>query len=120
MVTVDNIKNIQRIIDVLKADDIIFDNGETEGKLRLVEFGDPSNITKETNQMPYVYVTTSNNIQATSYPFGSTIPNNIHQTSVQYEIVLVAHARDQDCKQPKAAIHTCHWNKRCTRGRSYI
>ena len=51
--------------------------------------------------MPYVYVTTSNNIQATSYPFGSTIPNNIHQTSVQYEIVLVAHARDKTVNSQK-------------------
>jgi len=43
LVIVDHNKNIQRIIDVIKADSDLFDNGTTPGKLRSAEFGDPPN-----------------------------------------------------------------------------
>jgi len=60
MVTIDNTKNIQRIIDVIKADPLVFDNGETIGKLREVNFGDPDNNDKNAiTQKPAVYVSTS-------------------------------------------------------------
>ena len=91
MVTVDHNKNIQRIIDVIKADPSVFDNGVTEGLLREVNFGDPNNNNKKTiSQKPAVYVTTKNSIQLTSYPFGVENNDNVDDVTVQYDVVLLA------------------------------
>lgn len=91
MVVVDDIKNIQRIIDRIKADDAVFDNGETVGKLREVNFGDPDNNSKNSiKQKPAVYVTTRNSIQQSSYPYGTDTSGNVNSKTVQYEIVLLA------------------------------
>lgn len=94
MVVTDHNKNIQRIIDVIKGDVAVFDNGETEGLLREVNFGDPNNNDKNSiKQKPAVYVTTKNSIQSTSYPFGNSIDNNVDWVTVQYDIVLLAVAK---------------------------
>lgn len=91
MVIIDNNKNIQRIIDVIKKDTAVFDNGETVGLLREVNFGDPNNnIKNSTIQIPAVYVTTRNSIQQSSYPYGVETSGNINSKTVQYEIVLLA------------------------------
>lgn len=91
MVIIDHNKNIQRIIDVIKNDTVIFDNGETVGKLREVNFGNPNNNDKQSiKQKPAVYVTTNDNIQSTRYNFGYSIPDNRSQITVQYNIVLLA------------------------------
>ena len=91
MVVTDHNKNIQRIIDVIKGDVAVFDNGETEGLLRSVIFGDPDNNDKNSiKQKPAVYVTTNDNIQSTRYNFGYSIPDNKNQVTVQYNIVLLA------------------------------
>jgi len=91
LVIVDNTKNIQRIIDVIKADPLVFDNGETEGLLREVNFGDPNNNNKNSiKQKPAVYVTTRTSIQQTSYPYGTDTSGNVNSKTVQYEIVLLA------------------------------
>ena len=91
MVVIDHNKNIQRIIDVIKADNNIFDNGVTPGLLREVIFGDPNNNIKNAiKQKPAVYVTTRNSIQKTSYPYGTENSGNINSKTVQYEVVLLA------------------------------
>ena len=91
MVTVDHNKNIQRIIDRIKADDEVFDNGETVGKLREVNFGDPDNNNKNSiEQKPAVYVTTRSSIQQSSYPYGTDTSGNVNSKTIQYEIVLLA------------------------------
>ena len=91
MVTIDHVVNIQRIIDVIKADPLVFDNGETIGKLREVNFGDPDNDNKNAiTQKPAVYVTTRTSIQQSSYPYGTETSGNVNSKTVQYEIVLLA------------------------------
>ena len=91
MVTIDNVKNIQRIIDVIKSDSNVFDGGVTPGLLREVNFGDPNNNIKNAiKQKPAVYVTTRNSIQKTSYPYGTENSGNVNSKTVQYEVVLLA------------------------------
>ncbi len=91
MVIIDHNKNIQRIIDVIKGDVAVFDDGETVGLLREVNFGDPDNNDKNSiKQKPAVYVTTSNSIQKTSYPYGTETSGNVNSKTIQYEIVLLA------------------------------
>ena len=70
MVIIDHNKNIQRIIDLIKKDTAVFDDGVTAGLLREVNFGDPNNNIKNSiQQKPAVYVTTRNSIQQSSYPY---------------------------------------------------
>lgn len=91
MVTVDHNKNIQRIVDVIKKDPTVFDNGVTTGLLREVNFGDPDNNNKNSiKQKPAVYVTTRNSIQKSSYPYGIQTAGNINSKTIQYEITLLA------------------------------
>ncbi len=102
MVIVDHNKNIQRIIDVIKADPSVFDNGVTEGLLREVIFGDPNNNNKKTiSQKPAVYVTTKNSIQLTSYPFGVENNDNVDDVTVQYDVVLLAVSKIETEKSQK-------------------
>lgn len=102
MVAVDHNKNIQRIIDVIKDDSSLFDNGETTGLLREVNFGDPNNNDKNSiKQKPAVYVTTRDSIQSTRYNFGTQFPNNQQQVTVEYEIVLLAVSKEKTLKSQK-------------------
>lgn len=91
IVVIDHNKNIQRIIDVIKDDNAVFDDGVTVGLLREVNFGDPNNNDKNSiTKKPAVYVTTRNSIQKTSYPYGTETSGNVNSKTVQYEIVLLA------------------------------
>lgn len=102
MVTVDHNKNIQRIIDRIKADSNLFDSGATVGLLRSVEFGDPANkINQATRQIPYAYVTTASDLQETSPEIGVSIPDNVKSVTVEYQIVVVAQARDKQINSQK-------------------
>lgn len=106
MVIVDHNKNIQRIIDVIKDDDSIFDNGETVGKLRAVKFGNPNNKVKESfAPMPYVYITTKESIQRSSYPYGVTTNNNIPQVTVEYKISVVTSSKIKTQESEKLAYN---------------
>jgi len=100
LVIIDNSKNIQRIIDTIKADTEVFDDGVTVGKLREVIFGDPDNNNKNSiAQKPAVYVTTRNSIQQSSYPYGVETSGNINSKTVQYEIGLLAIAGTTESSQ---------------------
>ncbi len=95
MVTVDHTKNIQRIIDTIKADTTVFDNGKTVGLLREVNFGDPNNNDKiSIKQKPTVYVTTNNNTQLTTYPFGIGTNGNVNWITVQYDVILLSQSKE--------------------------
>lgn len=98
----DDNKNIQRIIDVIKADPLLYDEGKTRGLLREVNFGDPDNNKKEAiTKKPAVYVTTRNSIQQTSYPFGISQPNNVNTITVQYDIVVIATTKSKTIESQK-------------------
>ncbi len=91
MVLVDHNKNIERIIENIKADKTLYDNGKTTGKLRSVIFGNPENNDKlAIKAKPALFVTTKEAIQNTSYNFGQLIQNNLKQITVEYELVLIA------------------------------
>lgn len=96
MVTVDHNTNIQRIVDVITADTNVTGIGaSTVGLLRSVEFGDPSNQTEQTFPMPYAYVTTASSLQTSSPEIGMSIADNVKSVTVEYQIVIVAHAEDK-------------------------
>lgn len=102
MVIVDNVKNIQRIIDRIKADTPLFDSGATEGKVREVIFGDPDNNQKiAIKQKPAIYVTTKDSIQNSRYNFGYVTADNQAQVSVEYEIVIVASSKVRTANSQK-------------------
>ncbi len=101
MVTVDHVKNIQRIIDVIENDSSVFDNGVTAGLLRSVQFGDPANVTYGANAMPYAYITTATDLQETSPQIGVSIPDNVKSVTVEYQIVVIAQARDKQVNSQK-------------------
>lgn len=114
MVTVDHNKNIQRIIDRIKDDSAVFDNGVTEGLLREVNFGDPDNNNKNSiKQKPAVYVTTRNSIQQSSYPYGTETSGNVNSKTVQYEIVLLAVSK-QDTTRSQKQLYELVKNLRVT------
>jgi len=101
MVLVDHNKNIQRIIDRILADTNLFDSGVTVGLLRSVEFGDPPNNVDSSKPMPYAYVTTASDLQETSPEIGVSIPDNVLSVTVEYQIVVVAQARDRQVNSQK-------------------
>ena len=101
MVVVDHIKNIQRIIDRIISDSTLFDSGETIGLLRSVEFGDPPNNVDSSRPMPYAYVTTASDLQETSPEIGVSVPDNVLSVTVEYQIVVVAHAKDRQVNSQK-------------------
>lgn len=76
-------------------DTSVFDNGETVGLLRSVEFGDASNKVVQAKPMPYAYVTTATDLQETAPQLGVSIPDNVKSVTVEYQIVVIAQARDQ-------------------------
>jgi len=91
-----------KFIDVIKADPLVFDNGETDGLLRAVNFGDPNeNIKQAQTQIPYAYVTTASDLQETSPQIGVSIPDNVKSVTVEYQIVVVAQARDRQVNSQK-------------------
>lgn len=93
MVVADHNKNINRIISVIKADINTFDPN-TPGKLRAVKFGNPDNRVEEAfAPMPYVYVTTKESIQRTSYPYGISSNNLIPQVTVEYKISVISSSK---------------------------
>jgi len=99
MVTVDHKPNIDRIIAVIKADTNVFDSGKTVGKLRAVVFGNPNNRKEESFAlMPYVYITTKESIQRSSYPYGITTGNQIPQVTVEYKITVVTNSKQKTQK----------------------
>ncbi len=102
MVTVDNTKNIQRIIDRIKNDGTLFDEGVTVGLLREVIFGNPNDDNKNSiKQKPAIYVTTKDSIQNTRYNFGYLTIDNQSQVSIEYELVLVAVSKTNTDKSQK-------------------
>ena len=102
MVIVDNVKNIQRIIDRIKADTDLFDSGATVGKVREVIFGDPDNNQKiAIKQKPAIYVTTKDSIQNSRYNFGYVTADNQAQVSVEYELVIVASSKVRTAESQK-------------------
>jgi len=102
MVTVDHNKNIQRIIDRTLADTNLFDDGETVGLLRSVQFGDPANkVNQATKEMPYAYVTTASDLQETSPEIGVSTPDNVLSVTVEYQIVVIAQVRDKQINSQK-------------------
>lgn len=89
MVVVDHKANINRIISVIKNDSNSFDP-DTVGKFRAVVFGNPAKRKEESfSTIPYVYVTTKESIQKSTYPYGLTALNTLPQVTVEYKIVAV-------------------------------
>ena len=101
MVDIDTNKDLQRIVDTMLADELIFDEGKTDEKLRSVKFGDPNAMLKKSEHMPYAYVTTQDAIQATQYGFGVSTNQIINFVSVEYEVVIVAKAQDKSLTSQK-------------------
>ena len=82
-------------------DPSIFDSSKTEGLLRSVQFGDPGNLTYQAKEMPYAYITTATDLQETSPQIGVSIPNNVKSVTVEYQIVIIAQARDKQVNSQK-------------------
>jgi len=101
MVIVDHNKNINRIISRIKGDPNSFDP-KVVGKLRAVEFGNPANRkVKAFPTKPYVYVTTKESIQRTSYPYGISSGNTIPSVTVQYKISVVSTSKSKTQESEK-------------------
>ena len=114
MVVIDDNKNIQRIIDVIKASTSVFDDGETVGLLREVNFGDPdNNIKNSIKQKPAVYVTTRNSTQQSTYPHGVETNTSITSKTVEYEVVLLAVSKESTERSQKQ-LYTLLTNLRST------
>lgn len=102
MVTVDHNKNINRIISRIKADSNSFDP-DADGKLRAVVFGNPANREEKAfPSKPYVYVTTKESIQRTSYPFGISSGNSLPSVTVEYKISVVATSKAKTQESEKS------------------
>ncbi len=95
MVTVDHIVNIQKMIDNMLLDPVLFDSGSTIGKLRSVQFGDPSNKIDNSKPIPYAYITTDDSIQETSYDFGTANVDSLGSVTIRYKITVIAQAIDR-------------------------
>jgi len=90
MPTVDDNKNIQRIINVIKSNPDILAQTKDDGLLQFTQIGNPQQMKPQTNYMPYCYVTVDDPLQKTSYQYGVTTPENISQITVGYKIVIVS------------------------------
>jgi len=95
MVTVDHVVNIQKIIDNMLLDPVLFDGGDTIGKLRSVQFGDSPNKIDSSKPMPYAYITTDDNIQETSYDFGTANVDSLGSITTKYKITVIAQTTDK-------------------------
>jgi hypothetical protein len=101
MVITDHNKNIQRIVDRMLDDSSIFDGGETIGLVRSVQFGNPPKMKDSSREMPYAYVTTASDLQETSPQIGVSTTDNVKSVTVEYQIVVVAQARDKQVNSQK-------------------
>jgi len=101
MTTVDHNVNIQKIIDNMLLDTVLFDSGATVGKLRSVQFGDPPNKVISSEPMPYAYVTTDDSVQETSYDFGTANVDSLGSVTARYKITVIAQARDKQVNSQK-------------------
>jgi len=89
-------------MDRIKDDSNLFDDGVTLGLLRSVNFGDPSNNIKQAEkQIPYAYVTTASDLQENSPEIGVSIPDNVKSVTVEYQLVVIAQARDKQVNSQK-------------------
>jgi len=101
---VDDLKNIQRIVDIINSNPSILRQNNTDGLLRSVQFGNPAKMIKKepkTDGAPYAYVTTSDSLQKTSYPFGVSSSSSLSQVTVEYKIVIVSEAKDKQVDAEK-------------------
>jgi len=95
MAVVDHNVNIQKIINNMLLDPVLFDSGDTKGKLRSVEFGDPPNKIDSSRSMPYAYITTDDSIQETSYDFGTANVDSLGSVTTRYKITVIAQTTDR-------------------------
>jgi len=95
MTLVDHSVNIQKMINNMLLDPVLFDSGATVGKLRSVQFGDPPNKIDNNKPMPYAYITTDDSIQETSYDFGTANVDSLGSITTRYKITVIAQARDR-------------------------
>ncbi len=101
MVTVDHTVNIQKMVDNMLLDGTLFDSGDTVGKLRSVQFGDPPNNIESSKPMPYAYITTDDSIQETSYDFGTANIDSLGSITTRYKITVIAQDRDRQVDSQK-------------------
>ncbi len=104
----DDLKNIQRIKDVIEADPNIIHSVDNDGLLKSVRFGYPrkGDKTKQITyqydgETPLAYVTTDDSLQKTSYPFGVSDSASVSQISVGYKIGIVTQIKDQQVNAEK-------------------
>jgi len=90
MVVIDHNVNIQKIIDNMLLDPILFDSDNTVGKLRSIKFGDSPNQMDSSEIMPYAYITTDDSIQETSYDFGTSNADSLGSVTVKYKTTIIA------------------------------
>lgn len=103
-IVVDDLKNIQRIVDVINSNPSILRQNNTDGLLRSVQVGNPAQMVfnnPEVNGMPYAYVTTSDSLQKTSYSFGISSSSSLSQITVEYKIVIVSDSKDRQVTAEK-------------------
>ena len=101
MVTVDHTVNIQKMVDNMLLDGTLFDSGDTVGKLRSVQFGDPPNNIESSKPMPYAYITTDDSIQETSYDFGTANIDSLGSITTRNKITVIAQDRDRQVDSQK-------------------
>jgi len=96
LVIIDHNKNLNRIIDRLKADTAVFDEGETTGKPRQILFGvRPNDEALDESMKPYIYCTTRDFLQKTRRDFGVSTSDSINQITTEYEINVIADSRSR-------------------------
>lgn len=99
MASPDYAGDINRIIEILKADDIIFDKDNPDGKLREIYFGEDS-YEKHDQAMPYALVTTTNSPFLTNDQFGIGDGSSDPQITVQYSVkVFTQNGRPQKSEE---------------------
>jgi len=104
MINVDDLKNIQRIVDVINSNPNILAQTKTDGLLQSVQYGNPAQMlanAPERDSPPYAYVTTSDSLQKTSYPFGVSSPSSLSQVTVEYKIVIISNMDDTQVNAEK-------------------
>jgi len=89
------------MVDNMLLDVTLFDSGATKEKLRSVQFGDPPNKVDKSKPMPYAYITTDDNIQETSYDFGTANVDSLGSITTRYKITVIAQSRDRQVNSQK-------------------
>ena len=90
MIPVDHPKNIERIISVLKSNELTFKKN-VKGKTRQINSGDPHN--KQAGHEPYSFVTVPESLLDTHWQYGSS--ENQNQVFVKYEIVIISKSQKE-------------------------